>query len=70
MGCLPLASLVTLDVRDNDIANLPPQLSLATALQSLSLSGNPLRAIPLSVQQKGTAAVLALLAKRMPLDLS
>ena len=61
-----LASLQTLDVRDNDIGALPPQLSALPALASLGLSGNPLRSIPYSTQQRGTAAVLELLAKRMP----
>lgn len=54
-------------MRDNDIAALPPQLSQMRTISTLSLSGNPLRSVPHHVQQKGTAAVLELLARRMPL---
>ncbi|KAL1496877.1 hypothetical protein AB1Y20_014459 [Prymnesium parvum] len=65
VALLPLGALVTLDLRDNDIAVLPPELSAAAALQSLGLSGNPLRSMPHAVQAKGARAVLELLAKRM-----
>jgi len=68
VDALPLDSIVTLDLRDNDIGSLPPQLARATRLQSLGLSGNPLRSIPFSVQQKGAGAVLALLANRLPAE--
>ena len=44
-----------------------PQLSQLGRLTALGISGNPIRTVSHSVQQAGTAAVLALLAKRMPL---
>ena len=62
-----LAALQTLDIRENDVPTLPPQLSQLACLTTLSISGNPIRTVPQSVQQAGTAAVIALLAKRMPL---
>ena len=62
-----LAALQTLDIKGNDVPTLPPQLSQLARLTTLSISGNPLRTVPQSVQQAGTTAVLALLAKRMPL---
>lgn len=62
----PLAALQTLDIKDNDVPALPPQLSRLGRLTTLGISGNPLRSVPYSVQEAGTAAVLALLAKRMP----
>ena len=41
------------------------QLSRLGRLTTLGISGNPLRSVPYSVQEAGTAAVLALLAKRV-----
>ena len=62
-----LTALQTLDIKENDVPTLPPQLSQLGRLTALSISGNPIRTVPQSVQQAGTGAVLALLAKRMPL---
>ena len=62
-----LAALQTLDIKANDVPTLPPQLSQLGRLTALSISGNPIRSVSQSVQQAGTAAVLALLSKRMPL---
>ena len=62
-----LAALQTLDIKENDVPTLPPQLSQLGRLTALGISGNPIRTVSHSVQQAGTAAVLALLAKRMPL---
>jgi Leucine-rich repeat (LRR) protein len=59
------AQLQTLDLRDNEIGQLPPQLARCELLQALTLSGNPLRSIPYHVQEKGAAAVMALLARRL-----
>ena len=46
-------------------SDLPAELSQLPVLQSLGISGNPLRSIPFHVQQKGAAAVLDLLRRRM-----
>lgn len=57
--------LQTLDLRDNEIGQLPPELARCPLLQALTLSGNPLRSIPYHVQEKGASAVMALLARRL-----
>lgn len=62
----PLTELQTLDVKDNDVRTLPPQLALLPRLTTLAISGNAIRSIPTSTQHQGTAAVLALLKKRLP----
>ena len=41
-------NLALLDLTNNDLASLPPQLGLMTSLRALPLSGNPLRCSPLS----------------------
>lgn len=40
------ATLVVLDVSNNDLSSLPPALRHCTALEELNISGNPLRQLP------------------------
>ncbi|XP_061540027.1 leucine-rich repeat-containing protein 40 isoform X2 [Phycodurus eques] len=63
---LGLARLSTLDLSDNDLLNVPPQLGLCTALRCLSLQGNPFRTPRAAIVAKGTDAVLEYLRSRIP----
>ena len=48
-------------------ARAPPVAwALLPRLTTLAISGNAIRSIPTSTQHQGTAAVLALLKKRLP----
>jgi Leucine-rich repeat (LRR) protein len=61
-----LQNLDELDVKNNELAQLPPDLGLLS-LRSLQLEGNPLRSIRRAVIEKGTTAVLAYLKDKMPI---
>ncbi|CAH8650175.1 unnamed protein product [Dicrocoelium dendriticum] len=58
--------LVYLDLSDNDIDTLPPELGLCTHLKSLHLNGNTFRIPRPNVIAKGTPAVLEYLRSRIP----
>ena len=60
-----LKRLEELDLTNNDVATLPPQLGLLQ-LRSLGVEGNPLRMIRRAVVEKGTAALLRHLRDKMP----
>ena len=60
-----LQNLDELDLRNNVLAKLPPDLGLCS-LRSLQLEGNPLRSIRRAILDKGAAAVLAYLKDKMP----
>ena len=63
---MPLQKLQTLDISCNDVTMLPAELALLPVLQNLTIVGNAIRSIPQNVQQRGSAAVLDLLKKRLP----
>ncbi|XP_049586378.1 leucine-rich repeat-containing protein 40 isoform X1 [Syngnathus scovelli] len=63
---LGLLRLSTLDLSNNDLLNVPPQLGLCTTLRSLSLEGNPFRTPRAAIMTKGTDAVLEYLRSRIP----
>ncbi|XP_073259571.1 leucine-rich repeat-containing protein 40-like [Porites lutea] len=63
---LPMSSLSTLDLQNNDIAQVPPQLGNVTQLRSLQLEGNPFRNPRAAILAKGTQALLAYLRDRIP----
>ena len=52
-----MSKLKRLDVSNNDLNNLPPQLALMEDLNSLAVEGNPLRAIRREIIAKGTVAI-------------
>lgn len=58
--------LEELHLANNDLQQLPPQLALlAPTLRTLTLDGNPLKAIRRPVLERGTPAVLQWLKERM-----
>lgn len=61
-----LASLEELDLRNNALTQLPPQLALMPRLRSLSVEGNILRTVRRSVLERGTPALLEYLRTRLP----
>ncbi|XP_005105166.1 leucine-rich repeat-containing protein 40 [Aplysia californica] len=60
-----LSCLATLDLQNNDLTQVPPELGNCTGLKSLSLSGNALRMPRPAVLAKGTLAVLEYLRSRI-----
>jgi len=63
---LLMSVLSTLDLQNNDLAQVPPQLGNATQLRSLQLEGNPFRNPRAAILAKGTQALLAYLRDRIP----
>jgi Leucine-rich repeat (LRR) protein len=67
MFALLCCRLSELDVSNNQLSSLPPQLGLlAGSLRVLQLEGNCLRTIRRPILEKGTAAVLDWLRDRIP----
>jgi hypothetical protein len=65
----PLATLTNLeelDIRNNSLTQLPPQLALMPRLRSLSVEGNMLRTVRRTVLERGTPALLEYLRSRLP----
>jgi hypothetical protein len=58
--------LTVLDLTNNDINQVPPELGLLSKLRSLSLEGNTFRIPRHEVLSKGTACVLSYLRDRIP----
>ncbi|KAM9358337.1 leucine-rich repeat-containing protein 40 [Symphorus nematophorus] len=63
---IKLINLSTLDLANNDLLNIPPELGLCTSLRCLSLEGNPFRTPRAAIITKGTDAVLEYLRSRIP----
>uniref|UniRef100_A0A673CQN4 Leucine rich repeat containing 40 n=1 Tax=Sphaeramia orbicularis TaxID=375764 RepID=A0A673CQN4_9TELE len=63
---IKLVNLSTLDLSNNDLLNIPPELGLCTTLRCLSLEGNPFRTPRAAIVAKGTDAVLEYLRSRIP----
>lgn len=61
-----LSRLSSLDLQNNDVAHVPPELGLCTQLRSLQLEGNPLRQPRPAILAKGTNAILDYLRGRIP----
>ena len=59
------AKLQALDLSNNDIATIPPELGLLTQLSTLNLVGNPVKAIRMNVLSKPTAQLLEYLRDRI-----
>ncbi|NXS93309.1 LRC40 protein, partial [Jacana jacana] len=58
--------LGTLDLQNNDLLQVPPELGNCESLRTLLLEGNPFRTPRAAVLAKGTAAVLEYLRSRIP----
>ncbi|XP_072294641.1 leucine-rich repeat-containing protein 40 [Eucyclogobius newberryi] len=61
-----LVHLSTLDLSNNDLLHVPPELGLCSALRCLSLEGNPFRTPRAAIVAKGSDAVLEYLRSRIP----
>ncbi|XP_040851599.1 leucine-rich repeat-containing protein 40-like [Ochotona curzoniae] len=58
--------LTTLDLQNNDLLQIPPELGNCMNLRTLLLDGNPFRVPRAAILMKGTAAVLEYLRDRIP----
>nr|XP_033772798.1 leucine-rich repeat-containing protein 40 [Geotrypetes seraphini] len=61
-----LNKLTTLDLQNNDILQVPPELGNCENLRMLQLEGNPFRNPRATILAKGTSAVLEYLRSRIP----
>lgn len=61
-----LSALYTLDLSNNDLLSVEPELGLCTSLRCLSLDGNPFRTPRAAIVAKGTDAVMEYLRSRIP----
>uniref|UniRef100_A0A8D0HF13 Leucine-rich repeat-containing protein 40 n=1 Tax=Sphenodon punctatus TaxID=8508 RepID=A0A8D0HF13_SPHPU len=61
-----METLGTLDVQNNDLLQVPPELGNCVNLRALLLEGNPFRTPRAAILAKGTAAVLEYLRSRIP----
>ncbi|CAH2311008.1 leucine-rich repeat-containing 40 [Pelobates cultripes] len=61
-----LTKLSTLDLQNNDILQVPPELGNCESLRALHLEGNPFRNPRAAILSKGTAAILEYLRSRIP----
>ena len=65
-GLLKVKTLHVLDLSNNNIARVPPQLGNLTWLKSLTLEGNSFRAPRPQIMMKGTQYILDYLRDRIP----
>uniref|UniRef100_A0A8B9EH04 Leucine-rich repeat protein SHOC-2 n=1 Tax=Anser cygnoides TaxID=8845 RepID=A0A8B9EH04_ANSCY len=61
-----MEKLGTLDLQNNDLLQVPPELGNCENLRTLLLEGNPFRTPRAAILAKGTAAVLEYLRSRIP----
>ncbi|XP_055497878.1 leucine-rich repeat-containing protein 40 [Leucoraja erinacea] len=63
---MQLNRLTTLDMQNNDLMHVPPELGNCINLRSLLLEGNPFRNLRPAILARGTTAVLEYLRSRIP----
>ncbi|KAG8507893.1 Leucine-rich repeat-containing protein 40, partial [Galemys pyrenaicus] len=61
-----MGNLITLDLQNNDLLQIPPELGNCVNLRTLLLDGNPFRVPRAAILMKGTAAILEYLRDRIP----
>ncbi|XP_062960949.1 leucine-rich repeat-containing protein 40 isoform X3 [Cynocephalus volans] len=61
-----MENLTTLDLQNNDLLQIPPELGNCVNLRTLLLDGNPFRVPRAAILVKGTAAILEYLRDRIP----
>uniref|UniRef100_A0A8C6CU99 Leucine-rich repeat-containing protein 40 n=1 Tax=Moschus moschiferus TaxID=68415 RepID=A0A8C6CU99_MOSMO len=61
-----MENLITLDLQNNDLLQIPPELGNCVNLRTLLLDGNPFRVPRAAILLKGTAAILEYLRDRIP----
>ncbi|XP_005385317.1 PREDICTED: leucine-rich repeat-containing protein 40 isoform X3 [Chinchilla lanigera] len=61
-----MENLMTLDLQNNDLLQVPPELGNCVSLRTLLLDGNPFRVPRAAILTKGTAAILEYLRDRIP----
>uniref|UniRef100_A0A4W3GUE2 Leucine-rich repeat-containing protein 40 n=1 Tax=Callorhinchus milii TaxID=7868 RepID=A0A4W3GUE2_CALMI len=61
-----LDRLTTLDLTNNDLLHVPPELGMCGSLRNLLLDGNRFRTPRAAILAKGTAAILEYLQSRIP----
>ncbi|XP_031321227.1 leucine-rich repeat-containing protein 40 isoform X2 [Camelus dromedarius] len=61
-----MENLITLDLQNNDLLQIPPELGNCVSLRTLLLDGNPFRVPRAAILMKGTAAILEYLRDRIP----
>ena len=65
-GLKQLSKLSILDLGNNNIGTVPPELGLLTNLRSLTLDGNAFRVPRPQILVKGTESIMAYLRDRIP----
>jgi hypothetical protein len=66
LGLSALKNLAVLDLQNNSIDLVPPELGTLKQIRSLQLEGNAFRVPRATILVKGTEAVMAYLRDRMP----
>ena len=69
-GLASLKDLAVLDLQNNSINHVPPELGNLKQIRSLALEGNAFRVPRPAILVKGTQAVMAYLRDRIPHDKS
>lgn len=65
-GLKKLTRLTILDLGNNNIGSVPPELGLVTTIRSLTLDGNAFRVPRPQILVKGTESIMAYLRDRIP----
>ena len=61
-----LKVLAVLDLSNNDVQHVPPELGTITQLRTLQLEGNPFRVPRPQILVKGTQSIMSYLRDRIP----
>ncbi|MBG1262332.1 leucine-rich repeat domain-containing protein [Nostoc commune] len=64
-GLSQLSNLTTLDLNNNQLSSLPPEISQLSSLTTLSLSNNPFTSPPHEIVEQGIEAIFSYLRERL-----